>query len=308
MNNIDFHYHHTNHYKIQHYSRKTLWLSLVLTFVFALVELLGGIISGSLALISDSFHMFSDVLALALSMIAIYYSAKRPTDKFTYGYVRFEIIAAFLNGIALILIALGVAAEGIQRLFHPVAVDFRSMLAVASVGLLINILLTLMLMNSLKHEKNLNIQSAFWHFFGDLLNSVGILIAALLIHWTGIITIDALASLVISVVIFWGGYKICRRAGGVLMEAVPPELQTAAIHQSVLAIPNVKGIHEFHLWSIADGLYSLSFHVILEQYQGVNDYELVKNISNMLKYEYQIEHVTIQIENPGVNTHHCVDA
>lgn len=306
MGNIDFHYHHTHHYKIQHYSRKTLWLSLALTFIFSVVELAGGIISGSLALISDSFHMFSDVLALALSMIAIYYSAKRPTDKFTYGYVRVEIIAAFLNGIALILIALGVAFEGIQRLFHPVPVDFRSMLVVASIGLLINILLTLMLMNSLKHEKNLNIQSAFWHFFGDLLNSVGILVAALLIRWTGIIMIDAIASLVISVVIFWGGYKICRRAVSILMEAVPPELQTAAIHQSVLAVPNVKEIHEFHLWSIADGLYSLSFHVILKQYQGVNDYELIKRISNMLKDQYQIEHVTIQIENPDVNAHNTM--
>ncbi|ABR73926.1 cation transporter [Actinobacillus succinogenes] len=303
MSDIDFHYHHAHHYKIQHYSRKTLWLSLVLTFIFALVELAGGMISGSLALISDSFHMFSDVLALTLSMIAIYYSAKQPTDKFTYGYVRVEIIAAFLNGAALVFIALGVAFEGIRRLLHPTPVDFRSMLAVASIGLLINILLTLMLMNSLKHEKNLNIQSAFWHFFGDLLNSVGILVAALLIYWTGIIIIDAIASLVISIIIFWGGYKICRRAGIILMEAVPPELKTTAIHQSVLAIPNVKEIHEFHLWSIADGLYSLSFHVILERYRGVNDYELIKNISNMLKHKYHIEHVTIQIENPQVNAH-----
>lgn len=304
MGNIDFRYHHTHHYKIQHYSRKTLWLSLVLTFVFAVVELVGGMRSGSLALISDSFHMFSDVLALMLSMVAIYYSAKQPTDKFTYGYVRVEIIVAFLNGVALIFIALGVAFEGIRRLFHPIPVDFRSMLVVAGIGLLINILLTLTLMNSLKHEKNLNVQSAFWHFFGDLLNSVGILVAALLIHWTNLTMIDAIASLLISAVIFRGGYKICRRATDILMESVPPELQTETIHQSVLAIPNIKEIHEFHLWSIADGLYSLSFHVMLEQYRGVNDYELVKNISNMLKDKYQIEHVTIQIENPEVNAHH----
>ncbi|MGQ0287306.1 cation diffusion facilitator family transporter [Pasteurellaceae bacterium 22721_9_1] len=303
MKPITFNYHHLKHHKQQETSKKTLWLSLGLTLFFALVELLGGIFSQSLALISDSFHMFSDVVALLLSMIAIYYAAKEPNEKFTYGYERFEIIAAFLNGLALIIIAIGVAIEGISRLINPVDIDFTSMLVIACIGLLINIVLTVILMRSLKAENNLNIKSALWHFIGDLLNSVGVIAAAILIYYTGIIEIDAIISLIISAILFAGGYKICKKAFFILMEAVPDTLDLNKIHQSILAIEHVNEIHEFHLWSIGENSYSLSFHVLLNEYQNVNDYEIVEAICKMLRQEYQIEHVTIQIENLAINTH-----
>lgn len=304
QHNIDFNYHHSPHNKTQFQSKKTLWISLFLTILFALIELVGGIFSGSLALISDSFHMFSDVLALGLSMIAIYYASKPPNPKFTYGYVRFEIISAFLNGLALIIIALGILYEGILRLLNPVEIDFVMMMVIASIGLVINIILTIILMRSLKAENNLNIKSALWHFLGDLFNSVGIIIAGILIQYTGIIAIDAIVSLIVSVIIGLGGYKICKAAFLILMEAVPNELDAEAVHQTILSVDCVKEIHEFHLWALSEGSYSLSFHVILDKYDNVNDYEIIRNISTRLKTEHHIEHVTIQIENPAINPHY----
>lgn len=301
---VDFNYHHAPHHKMQYQSKKTLWISLILTIFFAFVELIGGIISGSLALVSDSFHMFSDVLALGLSMVALYYASKAPNAKFTYGYVRFEIIAAFLNGLALIMIALGILYEGILRLINPVDIDFIMMIGIATVGLIINIILTVILMRSLKAENNLNIKSALWHFLGDLINSVGIIIAGLLIHFTGIIAIDAIVSLIVSLIIGIGGYKICKTAFFILMESVPDELNTESIHRTILSVESVQAIHEFHLWALSEGSYSLSCHVLLEKYDNINDYEIIRNISAVLKREYHIEHVTIQIENPAINPHH----
>lgn len=303
MKEISFDYHHAHHYKTQTQSKKTLWISLILTVIFAVLELVGGIWSGSLALISDSFHMFSDVLALVLSMIAIYYAAKKSNQKFTYGYVRFEIIAAFLNGLALIIIGSGILYEGIVRLINPVEIDFMLMMTIAIIGLIINIVLTIVLMRSLKAENNLNIKSALWHFLGDLFNSVGIIIAAILIKFTDIIAIDAIVSLIVSLIICVGGYKICKTAFFILMEAVPDELNVDEIHQTILSVENVKEIHEFHLWSLSEGLYSLSFHAVLEKYENINDYQITRQICDILKSKHGIDHVTIQIENPEINLH-----
>ncbi|CAM3187015.1 cation diffusion facilitator family transporter [Streptobacillus ratti] len=300
---IEFNYHHTKHYKIQNKSKKTLLISLLLTAIFAMLELFGGIISGSLALVSDSFHMISDVIALILSMIAIYYSTKKPTDKYTYGYLRVEIIAAFLNGLALVIIAVGIIYEAIKRVINPQDIDFNLMITVAIIGLIINIVLTLVLMNSLKHEDNLNIKSALWHFLGDLLNSVGVIITGILVKYTSVVLLDPIISSIISIIIMLGGIKIIRKSLNILMEAVPEKLDINKIKNSILDIENIENVHEFHMWSISEGLYSLSFHVILKEYNGVNDYKIIKNISNMLKEVYKIEHVTIQIENPEVNIH-----
>ena len=164
MKFIDFSYHHADHHKIQKHSQKILWISLILTLIFAFLELFGGIFSHSLALISDSFHMFSDVFALILSMVAIFYASKKPTKRFTYGFLRVEILAAFVNGLLLMGISFFIVYEAIMRLISPEAIDFFTMITIATVGLIINIILTVILMQSLKEEENLNIKSALWHF------------------------------------------------------------------------------------------------------------------------------------------------
>ena len=304
MDKIDFYYHHDEHFKKQLKSKKTIWISLILTLIFAFLELFGGIFSNSLSLVSDSFHMFSDVAALIISMVAIYYSEKNSTKRFTFGYLRFEILASFLNGLALCVISLGILYESILRFIHPVNVDFKTMGTIAVIGLIINIVLTVILTMSLRSEDNMNVKSALLHFTGDILNSIGVIVAALLINFTGNIVYDIIISFIISIVIFIGGVKILKESGYILMETVPEWLDIEDIRESILNLDdNIEDLHEFHLWSITEDKFSLSFHVLLKKYSGINDYVIVKNISDMLKEKYEIEHVNIQIENLEINEH-----
>ena len=183
-------YHHLRHQKEQSRSKNTLWITLFITLFFTIVEIIGGILSNSLALLSDSAHMISDVLALGLSMTAIYLATRPPNAKYTFGYLRFEIIASFLNGLALAIIAVGIFIEGIRRMINPQEIDLLLMLTISSIGLIVNIVLTVILSRSMKDEKNLNIQSALWHFIGDLLSSIGVIVSAILIFFTGWIIFD----------------------------------------------------------------------------------------------------------------------
>ena len=250
MENKPDYFHHIEHRKFQSSSKITLWLSLVITMIFTVVEFVGGIVSNSLALLSDSFHMLSDVLALGLSMVAIYFSSKPPTKNYTYGFLRLEIIVAFLNGLALIVISLGIMYEGIMRIIHPRPVESGIMILIAFIGLIANIVLTIILMISLKKENNINIQSALWHFIGDLLNSLGIIVAFVLIHFTGWNIVDPIISILISLIILRGGYKIIKNASKVLMERVPDRYDTDEIMGAMKDVEGVIDIHEFHLWSV----------------------------------------------------------
>ncbi len=304
MSRVDFNYHHDKHFKNQYRSKNTLIISIVLTCFFAFLEFFGGVFSNSLSLISDSFHMFSDVIALVISMVAIFYASKKPTNKFTYGYLRMEIISSFLNGLALALISFYIIYESFERFLNPRAIDFKTMITIAIVGLIVNIVLTLVLHHSLEEEENLNVQSAMWHFIGDLVNSIGVIIAAILIKITGIVLFDIVISIIISLVILLGAIKIMKTSTYILMEAVPDNLDVDELYKEILKVDNnIEDIHEFHLWSISEGMYSLSFHVILKKYEGVNDYILVDNITKILKEKYDIGHVTIQIENVEINKH-----
>src|SRR4051794_10020262 len=187
-------YHHLRHVKEQTKSKRTLWITLILTVFFTVVEIIGGLLSHSLALLSDSAHMISDVIALGLSMTAIYLATRQPNARFTFGYLRFEIVASFLNGLALAIIAIGIFIEGIRRFIHPEPLDFMLMLIIASIGFIVNLVLTIVLSRSMKEEENLNVQSALWHFIGDLLSSVGVIISAILIYYTNAQWFDPLIS------------------------------------------------------------------------------------------------------------------
>ena len=255
-------FHHVEHRKKQTHSKMTLWLSLIITLFFTVVEFSGGIISNSLALLSDSFHMLSDVFALALSMLAVYFASRKPTARYTFGYLRFEILAAFLNGLALAVISAWIFYEAIVRIIFPKPVESGLMLVIATIGLIVNIVLTIILVRSLKSENNINIQSALWHFMGDLLNSIGVIVAVVLIYFTGIQLIDPILSMVIALVILRGGYKIMHNAWLILMESVPEHLDTDEIMETMKSVNQVLDVHEFHLWSITTEHYSLSAHVL----------------------------------------------
>lgn len=303
MKEINFDYHHAKHYKLQNQSKKTIWISLILTLFFAFLELFWWIFSKSLALISDSFHMFSDVFALVLSLVAIYYASKKPTKKFTYWFLRVEILAAFVNWLALLLIAIWICYEAIVRIFNPESIDFNTMIIIASIWLLVNIIFTIVLHRSLKEEENLNIKSALWHFLWDLINSVWVIVTALLVKFTWYVIFDAIISVIISIIIWIWWVKIVKSASMILLEATPENMETDKIRETILSVENIKEIHEFHLWSLSEWFESLTFHVILKKYDWVNDYKIISEITEILKEKHGIEHVTIQIENPEINTH-----
>ncbi len=294
-------FHHVEHRKKQTHSKMTLWLSLIITLFFTVVEFAGGIISNSLALLSDSFHMLSDVFALALSMLAVYFASRKPTARYTFGYLRFEILAAFLNGLALAVISVWIFYEAIVRIIFPKPVESGLMLVIATIGLIVNIVLTVILVRSLKSENNINIQSALWHFMGDLLNSIGVIIAVVLIYFTGIQLIDPILSMIIALVILRGGYKIMRNAWLILMESVPEHLDTDEIMETMKSVDQVLDVHEFHLWSITTEHYSLSAHVVLNSRSSEDAYQTINELETLLKEKYGLAHTTLQIEHLVIN-------
>jgi len=295
-------FHHRNHFKIQKKSKKTLYVTLFLTLFFALMELFGGLFSNSLSLVGDSFHMFSDVLALGASMVAIYFEAKKPTEKFTYGFLRLEVVVAFLNGIVLMLIAVGMIYESVIRFFNPREIDFGSMFFIALIGLIFNIVITWILFSSTKKENNINIKSAMLHFLGDLLNSVGVIISSIIIYFTNFVYIDIIMSVVISVIIFTGGYKISKEAFFILMEAVPSEVDLNMLRNELLNIDGIKNIHELHVWKNDNEEISFTAHILLDNYEKHNNYRIINEIKEKLAV-YDIFHMTVQIENTGINVH-----
>jgi cobalt-zinc-cadmium efflux system protein len=299
MKNAD--YHHLNHIKEQSKSKKTLWITLMLTLFFTIVEVVGGLLSNSLALLSDSAHMISDVFALGLSMTAIYMATRKPTQKYTFGFLRFEIIASFLNGLALAIIAIGIFIEGIKRMINPQEVDLQLMLIIASIGLVVNIVLTVILSRSTKEEENLNVKSALWHFIGDLLSSVGVITSAILIHFTGIYFFDPLISMVIGGIIFTGGAKIIRESLAVLMESVPEKFDLDHIREEISQVEGVEDVHELHLWAVTTDHYSLTAHVFIQE--NIQPFCVIMAINHLLKTKYGIAHSTIQIEDPTILDH-----
>ncbi|AST06350.1 cation transporter [Anoxybacillus flavithermus] len=294
-------FHHLPHVKVQTTSKKALWTTLLLTAFFTIVEVIGGILSNSLALLSDSAHMASDVIALGLSMIALYLASRPPNKKFTFGYLRFEIIASFLNGLALVVIAVGIFVEGVRRFIHPESIQFSFMLTIATIGFIVNLVLTIVLSRSMKEEENLNVKSALWHFIGDLLSSIGVIISAILIYFTGLYVFDPLISVVIGTIIFVGGAKIVRESYFILMDAVPNEFDIERIRADILSVEGVEDVHELHIWSISTDHYSLTAHVLI--HENIQPFCVILAINEMLKERYNLSHVTVQVEHPSIHQH-----
>lgn len=294
-------YHHQAHQKQQTASKRTLWATLYITLFFTIVEIVGGILSNSLALLSDSAHMISDVIALGLSMTAIYLASREPNARFTYGYLRFEIIASLLNGAALAIIAVGIFIEGIKRVIHPEVIDTGLMLIIASIGLVVNIVLTIILSRSMKEEENLNVQSALWHFIGDLLSSIGVIVSAAIYYFTKWSFVDPLISMVIGGIIFVGGFRIIRECYFILMEAVPSKFDLEEIRAAIAKVEGVEDVHELHLWAISTDHYSLTAHVLVRA--DIQPYCVILAITELLETTYDIHHSTIQTEHVRINHH-----
>ena len=282
-------------------TEKSFLFSLLLTAIIFLAELIGGIWTGSLALVSDSAHVFLDVFALGISYLALHFSARPPDSGHTYGFHRFEVLAALVNGVTLVIIALGIFYEAYQRFFSPVEIKSGYMLIIAVIGLLVNIFVAFILRkeNHSDHDhdvEDINIHSAYLHVIGDTISSIGVILAAILISFTGWNWLDPIVSILIGVIIFAGAYRVTRNALHILLEGVPANLSIAKIQSSMEDINGVVGIHDLHVWNICSGHVALSAHVVTKVDSIEKRESLLISIKQLLLTNYHIDHATLQLE------------
>lgn len=268
-----------------------LRIALVLTAVFLVVEVVGGLLSNSLALLADAGHMLTDVAALSLSLFVAWFSARPETPSKTYGYLRWEILAALINGAALLVVSLWIIWESIVRLRAPEPVADGLMLGVAAAGLLVNVAAAWVLRPSA--ETSLNVRGAYLHVLGDLLGSVATVAAALIVRYTGWLTADPVASLLMTALIVRGAWSLLRESIDVLMESTPAHIPLGAVREQLEAIPGIESVHDLHVWSVTSTMVAMSAHAIVrepERHQHV-----LEHVHDAMRL-FGIDHVTVQLE------------
>ncbi len=274
-------------------AKKGLRFAVGVTGLIFLVELIGGWLSGSLALMADAGHMATDLFALSISYLAIRLSARPSTKKRSYGYFRVEIIAALINGVILCITALFVTIEAWQRISVPKEIDASRMLVFGIIGLAANIASAVMLHREQKNS--VNVKAAYIHILSDLAGSVGVVGGSMLISLTGITAIDSIISFVIAILIVQSALKIIRESVNVLMESVPTELDIHDIEQTLLDFNHVEGLHDLHVWALTSGVNALSCHLLVDNFEAGQN--ILVPIHRELKEKYNIDHVTIQLED-----------
>ncbi|MEP6921555.1 MAG: cation diffusion facilitator family transporter [bacterium] len=275
-------------------SRRRLSLVLVLTALYMCAEAIGGWWTGSLALLADAGHMLTDVAALALALTAIWFSSRPATSSKTFGYHRLEILAALVNGVALVVIALLIFYEAYQRWAAPPVVSGKVVVVVAVGGLLINVACAWILHG--RHEVDLNIRGAWLHVMSDALGSVGAIAAGLVMMLYGWYFADPLFSALIAVLIVWSSWRLIRESTNVLLEGTPAHINLAAVEDAILQTEGVDNVHDLHVWTITSGREALSAHVI--HGYGISQPDLLKELRAKLHDRFGVDHLTIQMETP----------
>ncbi|MFT8872421.1 MAG: cation diffusion facilitator family transporter [Sporolactobacillus sp.] len=294
------HGHDHSHHHGANANRGALQLSFFLITAFMIVEFIGGLMTGSLTLLGDSGHMLSDSVSLGLSFAAVVVGAKiQANSSKTFGYRRFEILAALFNGVLLLLISVAVVVGALLRFGHPAHVAGNDMLVIATVGLVVNVTVALILMRG-EHKENLNIRSALLHVIGDLLGSIGAIVAALLITWFGFEWADPMASIIVSLMIMHSGWQVTGESISILMEARPRDIDLEEIRSELLALPGVAALHDLHIWTITSGFFSISCHIIVNE--GADRDQLLTKAEALLN-AHHLGHATIQME--GVHFTGC---
>jgi cobalt-zinc-cadmium efflux system protein len=280
-------------------SRRALTLALGLTLGFMGVEIVGGLATNSLALLSDAAHMFTDGIGLALGLFGVWVAEQPATSRKTYGYHRAEILIALVNGLVLWLVVLWVFWEAWQRMVTPPAVNGSGVLAVAVVGLVVNLVAAWLLSGAASH--NLSVRAALLHVLSDLLGSVGVIASGIVILVTGWSAADAVASAIIAVLILVSSFGLIREAVDVLMEAVPRHIDLDELRRTLEDVPGATEVHDLHVWSLTTGHCALSAHAVVEE--GVLSDHVLAEMTDRLADRFGIHHVTIQLE--GTNRRHA---
>ena len=309
--------------------QRTLLFSFIIITIYMFVEAIGGWLTGSLALLSDAGHMLSDAVALGATLMAFKIGEKAATHQKTFGYKRFEILVATVNGATLVIIAIMIFYEAIKRFNSPPEIATQGMLIVATIGMLVNILVAWLMhrgsrgpdahghshagsnegsqgKNEGKAPVNLNMQSAYLHVLSDLMGSVAAIVAALLMMSFGWVWADAAASVIVAILILFSGYRVVRDSVHILMEGTPEGISLVEVEDKLLAHPQVHQVHDLHVWSITSGLNALSCHVVVDGEMSIYESSiLITNLEKSL-LELDIHHATIQVESlayPQTKTH-----
>ncbi len=274
-------------------SRRALALALVITASYTAVEVVGGLFAGSLALLADAVHMLSDNVALALALVATWLATRPATPERPYGYKRAEVLAALANGVLLVALAIWIFVEAGMRLRDPGDVLGGWMLAIALLGIVVNVAAGLVL--SRARSYSLNVEAAFRHVFADLLGSVGVAVAAVVILATGWVEADPLVSILIGVLVLVSTWSILRDSTAILLESAPRGIDADALGQRLASAPGVVEVHDLHVWTITSGFPALSAHVLVSP--GEDCHGRRRELERLLRDEFGIEHTTLQVDH-----------
>ena len=285
---------------------RVLWWSVLATAAFVVVEIVAGIQAHSLALLSDAGHNFTDALALLLAWFGFYFQAKPADEVKTFGYHRAGVLTAFINALTLVAIAGWIFYESYARLMNPQAVHETVMMAVAGAGLVLNGGIMWGLRLARRHD--LNIRSAFVHMLGDLLGSIGILIGAVAIRYTGWAQIDPVLSILIGILIVWTAWDIIKESLNILLEGLPSGLELQAVITAMREVEGVMDVHDLHIWSLGSNTRALSCHVLIEDLPPSTSERTLKRLNDLLSERFHIRHTTVQFEhvNCAVSENGCV--
>jgi cobalt-zinc-cadmium efflux system protein len=277
---------------LDHNISRGFLLAIALTSVTLVAEVIGGFWTNSLALLSDAAHVFMDLFALALSLAAIRLAARPVSDRRTYGWHRAEILASLINGLSLLIIAVGILHEAWGRFQHPEPVKSREMFVIAVIGLVMNLIAARFLHGHAHHD--LNVRSAFLHVIGDALASVGVIVGGLIMLQTGWYVVDALISAGIALIIGGGALRILREAGHILLEGVPAHINLQQVVTRIKDQEGVNDVHQLHVWSICSHITALSAHIDLHPDYLPRQGEVIGRIEAMLDHDFHITRTTLQ--------------
>lgn len=276
-------------------SKKRLVVVLFLTAGYLVAEVIGGFLTGSLALLADAGHMLTDVAGIGLALLAIQFGERPATPERTYGYYRLEILAAVANSVILLGVSLYILWEACGRLRHPLIVSSKAMLIVALVGLGVNVVSMLMLRRVA--SKSLNMTGAYYEVLSDLITSIGVIVAAVIMITTGWYYADPIISGIIGLAILPRTWKLLKEGIGVLLEGTPSDVSVAEVRESLKQIPGVIEVHDLHAWSLTSGLNACSAHLVVED--RIPQSEMLTNARRVLKEQHNLEHSTIELEPRG---------
>ncbi len=286
--------HAHDHHSSTTINQRRLLIALAITGLMTVVELVGGLLSNSLALLGDAGHMFTDTLALGLSVVALSLARRPASQTRTYGFHRAEVLAALANGTILVLICGYLFYEAYQRFVEPPEVRGSLMLAIAAIGLLANLFGILILRSA--SRDNLNVRGAFLHMWGDTISSLGVIVGGVIILVTDWTVVDPIISIFIGLLILRGAVKLVLESSDILLEAVPKHLDVMQISNALKEIEGVRDVHDVHLWTITSGIYALSCHLLIEDRMVSSSSRIVEEVNEVLSQKFGIGHSTLQLE------------